>query len=511
MRHSPPVLRLNNLFSFTLCLLVTCLALSALASAAPSIALSRRSGPPTTRILVSGEGFAPNVGVDIYFDTKDEALVVTNSQGEFKDTKIEVLRSATPGEHWVTALERNNDTGAQESFLVQTDWRQFRFSPTHQADNPFENVISPKTVGSLGVKWIYNPQQFYTWGSPIVVNGTVYTETWNYMYSVDAITGAANWVISPPLYDMFYSNPAIVDGVLYIGLFDEGLLALNANTGATLWLYQCTVNTCRVNSSPAVAYGIVYFADAERSGDGVYAVNAKTGNLVWFTVTSSSFSSAAVANGMVYIGADDSNVYALNAFTGIVIWTYTAGDVVRTAPAVANGIVYAGSDDDNMYALNATTGAKVWSYTTGGIVESSPAVVNGVVYFGSDDGNFYALNAYTGDLIWRYATGASYIYDPSVANGVVYFGTAYPDAIYALDTMTGRLLWTYSTGGYVSADPAIVNGVVYMSSYNDGLVYAFAPMNEQASADSKPPAFTTLRPDYGLGVSVPSNGEVGDK
>ena len=33
---------------------------------------------------------------------------------------------------------------------------------------------------------------------------------------------------------------------------------------------------------------------------------------------------------------------------------------------MANGVVYVGSDDGNVYALNASTGAKLWSYATGG-------------------------------------------------------------------------------------------------------------------------------------------------
>jgi outer membrane protein assembly factor BamB len=66
---------------------------------------------------------------------------------------------------------------------------------------------------------------------------------------------------------------------------------------------------------------------------------------------------------------------------------------VASSPAVANGVVYVGSDDNNLYALNATTGAKLWSYTTGGYVDSSPSVVKGVVYVGSDDGNVYAIGS----------------------------------------------------------------------------------------------------------------------
>jgi hypothetical protein len=107
--------------TFLAFLFVACLLLCSLASAAPSITLSKKSGQPTSKILVSGRGFEPNVGVDIFFDAKDKALVVTNGKGEFHDAGIYAPRSARPGKHWVTALERNNDKGAQQPFLVQTD------------------------------------------------------------------------------------------------------------------------------------------------------------------------------------------------------------------------------------------------------------------------------------------------------------------------------------------------------------------------------------------------------
>jgi outer membrane protein assembly factor BamB len=60
---------------------------------------------------------------------------------------------------------------------------------------------------------------------------------------------------------------------------------------------------------------------------------------------------------------------------------------------VANGVVYVGSDNGNVYALNASTGSKLWSYTTGRspYSTSSPAVVNGAVYVGSWDGKVYAF------------------------------------------------------------------------------------------------------------------------
>ena len=64
---------------------------------------------------------------------------------------------------------------------------------------------------------------------------------------------------------------------------------------------------------------------------------------------------------------------------------------MQSSPAVANGVVYIGSGDYNVYALNASTGVKLWSYATGAGVYSSPAVANGVVYVGSLDNNVYAF------------------------------------------------------------------------------------------------------------------------
>ena len=85
----------------------------------------------------------------------------------------------------------------------------------------------------------------------------------------------------------------------------------------------------------------------------------------------------------------------MNASTGALLWRYTAGSYVSSSPAVANGVVYVGSSDNNLYALNASTGALLWQYTTGDGVYSSPAVANGVVYVHSSDNNVYALNAST--------------------------------------------------------------------------------------------------------------------
>ena len=80
--------------------------------------------------------------------------------------------------------------------------------------------------------------------------------------------------------------------------------AFNAATGAVVWTYT---TGSAVFSSPAVANGLVYVGSFD---DKVYALNASTGDVAWTTTTCSSVgSSPAVANGMVYVGSYD-YVYA---------------------------------------------------------------------------------------------------------------------------------------------------------------------------------------------------------
>ena len=51
------------------------------------------------------------------------------------------------------------------------------------------------------------------------------------------------------------------------------------------------------------------------------------------------------------MGSNDNNSYAFNATTGTKLWNYTTGGAVQSSPAVANGVVYVGSNDGNVYAI----------------------------------------------------------------------------------------------------------------------------------------------------------------
>jgi outer membrane protein assembly factor BamB len=455
----------------------------------PAISLSLSSGPPTTKLRVSGSGFTPDAEIDIYFDSQ-QVLATADSVGSFSQVAIQVPASALPGKHWVLAAERSAEhTGTQAAFLVRTDWAQFH-RQNMQRWNQYENVLNADNVASLQLKWSYVTNNGGVFSSPAVANGVVYFGSYDHhAYALDASTGAKLWSYDLGPGGGTDSSPAVANGVVYVGT-NGGVYALNASTGALVWRKFAGSGQ---QSSPVVVSGVVY---ADSYCCQVYALDAGTGAKLWsYSTGLIVHSSPAVANGAVFIGSGDGNVYALNAGTGTLLWSYHTGHRVPSSPAVENGVVYVGSGF-SVYALNANTGVKLWSYPTGNYVYSSPAVANGVVYVGSEDNKVYALNASTGALLWSYATGGPIVYSsPAVANGVVYVGSE-DNNVYALDASTGARLWSYGTGNLVHSSPVVVNGAVYVGSdrTNDagcsGCVLAFglgAGLNLRATPDTTSP------------------------
>ena len=468
------------------------------AAATPHIYDVPHVGPPGSQTSLVGNGFDPNATLDIYLDSTNVGLVDTDKDGSFgmalraptirqNGLTVQIPKDAVPGQHWITAVERITQLQAQVQFVVSTDWPQFHFDAQHTGFNPYENVLSPVTVGNLVVDWEYTVG-FWFESSPAVANGGVYVGSADgYLSALNAQTGALLWRYK--VADCcIYSSPAVANGVVYVGGYNNhdqpnGLYALNAATGAFLWTY--TPVWGGVVSSPVVANGIVYVG----ADDGnLYALNASTGSLLWKYPTGSNDSSPAVADGVVYVGSTDGPdgaLYALDTGTGRLLWKYAMVDnQIQTTPAVVNGVVYVAFYDGHLCALDAATGARIWGYfTPGAVFQSSPAVANGVVYLATqqlpDSTRLYALDASTGALLWAYPISgvSSVTSSPAIANGVLYIGI--PDGyLYALNATTGEFLAKYAAGP-ISSSPAVVNGMVYVGS---GLgFYAFGLPNQQMS------------------------------
>jgi outer membrane protein assembly factor BamB len=496
----PAHIRVCSLTSAVSLVVFVCGLFPGTALAAPSITLSKKIGPPTSKILVSGTGFEPNVGVDIFFDTKDEALVVTDGKGEFHDAKIHAPSSAFPGKHWVTALERNNDKGNQEAFVVNTNWSQFNFGASHGGVNAYENVLNQNTVSGLGLEYTYatgSPIQ----SSPALVDGILYlagAESYaGYVYAFDTRRRRLLWTFEAE--NSVYSSPTVVDGVVYFATDEtfSHVHALDALTGQQVWSVQVGGGGI---SALTVANGMLYFASDE-----LYALDSRTGKVVWSSQVFP-FYSPAVANNIVYSGSrgDYGELFALDALTGAILWTFSDPQLLYFGGAsVANGVVYAPGGDGNLYAFNAQTGAVIWKTEVYSYEQPCQAVSNGVVYVASFGGPVYAVNASTGAIIWTFQVGETIESSPAVAGGVVYV-TALFGKIYALSADNGTVLWEYVIGDYIDSNPIVANGALYVASGVDskdqGHLWAFGLGGKPATTVQavQRPSTSTLHPDLTL-------------
>jgi outer membrane protein assembly factor BamB len=237
---------------------------------------------------------------------------------------------------------------------------------------------------------------------------------------------------------------------------------------AVRWQFQ-TGNS--VTSTAAVAAGVVYVGAADNQ---VYAIDAATGTERWrFQAVAGISSSPAVVDGTVYLGAGGpessrGSVYALDAGTGQERWHVDAGPV-RSSPAVVAGIVYVGSDDGNLYALDAATGAEQWRFGTGGPVASSPAVVDATVYVGSDDGNLYAVEIATGRERWRLTLDGPVTATPVVDRGRVFVASD-AGTLYAVQATTGHMAWRVANGAGPLLNIAVANDIIFSAGGDGGNV-----------------------------------------
>ncbi|MGB9476076.1 MAG: PQQ-binding-like beta-propeller repeat protein [Candidatus Udaeobacter sp.] len=293
------------------------------------------------------------------------------------------------------------------------------------------------------------------------------------------------------------SSPVIENKKIYFGSDDGNVYAIDAESGRQIWKRS---TRGPVPSTPAVAGGIVYVASYDGN---FYALNADTGALKWKFATGGErrfeakglhgmqpknqtiadpfdiyLSSPVVADGAVYFGSGDGNLYALDAMTGDLRWKFKTGDVVHASPAFVNGVVYVGSWDSYFYAVDAKTGKEKWRFHGGEDplihnqvgFQSSPAVIDGTVYTGCRDAQVYALDAATGKEKWRFDNALSWVItSPAVNQGKVFFATSDSSLYNMADAATGKSLVRQQGKAYMFSSPAIAGDVAIIGVLNGTL------------------------------------------
>ena len=210
------------------------------------------------------------------------------------------------------------------------------------------------------------------------------------------------------------------------------------------------------------------------------------------------FSQPVVASGLIYWGSFDGYEHATN-LSGQQIWSQKlGGNITQCAPvspmgivssaAVVNGVVYVGGSDHQLYALNASNGQVLWHTllgvpNTNTFLWDSPLVVNNTVFIGTATtgenvgckliaGQFFALNASTGSIVHTYN---------SVPAGCV-GGGIWSSPVY--DASDGSIYFTAGTQGNCTTDHISI-GIVKLNASTLTLVSSWQiPLLQRKTHDA---------------------------
>ena len=270
------------------------------------------------------------------------------------------------------------------------------------------------------------------------------------------------------------SLPAIAeDGTIYVGRrigerypYTYYLWALNPD-GVIKWQFQ---TEWRVSGKPVFGEdGTLYIGAGH-----LYALTTD-GNELWNLEVDSSVRDTPiqVSDGSLYVWGKD--YYYKVSSDGKELWKFRCtGDKFESTPSIdADGTIYVGSYNHNLYALN-PDGTVKWSVDLYGEIEACPAIgADGTIYAGTEysnpvTGHLYALNK-DGTLKWSSDTAEtndSIIASPVIGNDNNIYLATWGGFVYSIKP-DSTINWKLKAGIDMSSSLAIGNnGDIYVRSGN---------------------------------------------
>jgi outer membrane protein assembly factor BamB len=240
-------------------------------------------------------------------------------------------------------------------------------------------------------------------------------------------------------------------------------------------------------SSPIIWNGLVIVQCDTQADSFLLALNAETGETVWKTDRSElpSWGTPTVvttAAGAELITNASRRVRAYDPKTGRELWTLGGSSMITApTPIFTNGLhiiasgraperpifaVKAGARGDLTLAKDAASSSQVaWSKTGRGSYMPTPLAYRGIVYVLANNGVFDAYEAETGKEIYRQRlplVGSGFSASPVAADGKLYLSNEDGEMLVIEAGAAFKLVATNSIGEMLMATPALSDGVMYV-------------------------------------------------
>lgn len=269
--------------------------------------------------------------------------------------------------------------------------------------------------------------------------------------------------------DRFPSAEAMKEAILGVARKTGALSKVKLSPVASaagikpIWSFKCEDE---IRGTPQVAQGIVYIGCYDNN---LYALNAGDGKFLWKYATEGGVvSRPAVYEANVFFGSQDKRLHVINARTGKVLWTYYTDGPIHSSPRIAEGHVFIGSDDHLLHAVNVNTSRSAWKFDAGDMVRSTPLIANELIYFGTESGELLAVD-YRGALKWRFQAKRAVTSSPTASPQALYFSSL-DGVLYCLGAQDGWPVWRFRMGKGSVSSPALADNLLVVGAA-DGFIY----------------------------------------
>jgi outer membrane protein assembly factor BamB len=232
------------------------------------------------------------------------------------------------------------------------------------------------------------------------------------IHAFAAADGKKAWMHETEAKSEIKASVAIASGVGVVGAYDGTLHALNLADGKRRWIYE---SEAQIHATCSIENGVAYVAGCDGHFRGL---DLPTGN-VKLDVRFGGYTAAspALGSGMAVFGTFSNDVVGIDLTRKAVAWRYTPKKQFPfySSAAVADGLAYLGSRDKALHVLDVKTGTVRWTFDTLGKIDSSPVVAGSRVFFGSHDGRIRGVDVKTRKSVFSYEAGAPVATSPAVA------------------------------------------------------------------------------------------------
>ncbi|MGO8752263.1 MAG: PQQ-binding-like beta-propeller repeat protein [Thermoguttaceae bacterium] len=186
---------------------------------------------------------------------------------------------------------------------------------------------------------------------------------------------------------------------------------------------------------------------------------------IWtFSIKNGGFeSSAAIADGKVFIGSVNGKFYCIDFATGRQVWEFGTQLGFTASPAVRGGLVYAGDSDGRFHCLDAKTGKEKWFFDTEAEIDSSGNFHGDHVLVGSQDGNLYCLKGDSGGVVWKYKSENQIRCFPTVVDDRA-FVAGCDGQLHVIELKTGTQVAEVPLDSPTGSTPAVIKNLLFVGT-----------------------------------------------